>query len=129
MNDDFPANERESTADQFQWLFNLEEIQRLFGQKISARYTASALHDLTVASFGDNAHEVRLAWQLLLDTMGPVLTGRFITSGAWKTFCSHPDHDDGTPSHAVLWRKGGESVVARRVFREERPTDIRFDVE
>lgn len=129
MTDDMPANESEATADRFQWVFELDEILTIFGQRVSARLTDQTLRDLTVASYGNNATEVRLAWQLLLDNMGPVLTGRFISSRAWRKFCPTPDHDLGTPSLAVLWRKAGKQVVGRVQFREELPVGVRFDAE
>jgi hypothetical protein len=129
MTDDMPANESEATADRFQWVFELEEIRAMFGQRVSARLADQALRDLTVATYGDNAHEVRLAWQLLADTLGPVLTSLFIRSNAWRKFCPDPDHDLGTPSLAVLWRKGGTQVVGRVQFREELPVGVRFDAE
>ena len=129
MSDDYPANPQEFTADLFQWVFSLDEFRALAGQRISARLFASALEDLSTASRGDHAHEVRLAWQLLLDTIGPVMTGHFLSTGAWKQFCPEPDHDAGSPSLAVVWRKGGQSVVARRQFKNDLPVDVRFDVE
>lgn len=129
MSDDYPANEMESTADLFQWILRLDEMVAIAGQRINARYTASALRDLVTASHGENPHEVRLAWQLLLDTIGPVLTGKFIATGAWKDFCPEPDHDEGTPSLAVLWRKHCQSVIGRVQFTKDRPTGVRFDVE
>jgi hypothetical protein len=129
VTDDTPANECEATADNFQWVFELEDVQSLFGQRVSARLTDQALRDLTVASFGDNATEVRLAWHLLLDTMGPVLTSLFIRSNAWRKFCPEPDHDAGTPSLRVVWRKGGKQVVARLLYTNEVPTGVRCDLE
>lgn len=129
MTDDMPANESEATADRLQWIFELEDIQTMFGQRVSARLTDQALRDLTVASFGDNATEVRLAWQLLLDTFGPVLTSLFIRSRAWRKFCPDPDHDLGTPSLAVLWRRGGSQVVGRLQYKGDVPVGVRFDVE
>jgi hypothetical protein len=129
MTDDTPANDSEATADRFQWVFELEDIQKMFGQRVSARLTDQALRDLTVASFGDNANEVKLAWLLLLDTMGPVLTDRFIQSNAWRKFCPEPDHDAGRPSLRVVWRKGGKQVVTRLMYSKEVPTGVRFDFE
>lgn len=129
VSDDTPANESEATADRFQWIFELHDLQSLFGQRVSTRLTDQALRDLTVASHGDNAHEVRLAWHLLLDTMGPVLTSLFIRSNAWRSFCPAPDHDAGTPSLRVVWRKGGTQVVARLLYANEVPTGVRFDQE
>lgn len=129
MTDDMPANESEATADRFQWVFELPEMQSMFGQRVSARLTDQALRDLTVASYGDNATEVRLAWQLLLDTMGPVLTGKFIHSRAWLKFCPTPPRARGSDSLAVLWRKGGKQVVGRVQFRADVPVGVRFDVE
>lgn len=127
--DDYPANEQESTADLFQWFFHLEEVLKFANQRINTRSFASALNDLSTASRGDNAHEVRLAWQLFLDTVGPAVVQRFVTTGAWKRFCPEPDHDAGTPSLAVLWRKGGRSVVGRLQFLNEVVVGVRFDVE
>ena len=129
MSDDTPANESEATADRFQWVFELDSIMAMFGQRVSARLTDQSLRDLTFASYGDNATEVRLAWHLVSDTMGPVLTGKFIERGAWRQFCPTPDHDDGTPSKAVLWRKGGTQVVGRVQYSQEIPVGVRFDVE
>jgi hypothetical protein len=129
VTDDYPANDFEATAYKFQWFFDLKEIQERFGQRVSARFAESAMRDLTAASFGDNANEVRLAWQLLLDSIGPILTGLFISTGAWKKFCPEPDHDVGAPAMAILWRKNGKQVVGRVTFKDDRAHGIRFDVE
>lgn len=129
MTDDMPANESEATAARFQWVFELPDLTTLFGQRVSARLADQALRDLTVASHGDNAHEVRLAWHLLADTLGPVLTSLFIRSNAWRDFCPEPDHDAGTPSTRVVWRKHGTQVVARLQYNNDVPIGVRFDQE
>lgn len=129
MTDDYPANDFEVAADKFQWVFDLKEMQDRFGQRVSARFAESAMRDLTAASFGDNPHEVRLAWHLLMDAMGHIMTGLFISTGAWKKFCPQPDYDSGAPGMAVLWRRHGKQVVGRVTFKDELPCGIRFDVE
>jgi len=129
MTDDYPANQQEATADLFQWVFSLPQLKKLAGRRISARYLAAALQDLSTASHGDNAHEVRLAWQMVLDTLGPIMLSHFLHHEAWKQFCPEPDHDQGTPSMAIVWRKGGQSVVARHQYVNEVPVDIKFTVE
>lgn len=124
-----PANVREEVADLFQWFFRLRAVQKLAGQRINARFFASAMEDLSTSSFGDNPNEVRLAWQMVLDTLGVRLTGMMIDEGVYRQYTPEPDHDRGTPSLAVLWRKNGKSVVGRVTFTEDVPTGIRFDVE
>ncbi len=129
MTDDYPANQQEATADLFQWFFALPQIKKLAGRRISARFMASAMQDLSTASHGENAHEVRLAWQMLLDTIGPVMVSHFLHHEAWKQFCPEPDHDQGSLSMAIVWRKNGQSVVARHQYKNEVPVDIKFTVE
>jgi hypothetical protein len=128
-NQEPPANEREEVADLFQWFFRLKAIEKIAGQRINARFLASAMQDLSAACFGDNPNEVRLAWQMVLDTLGPVLTGKMLRERVYLRYTPEPDHDAGTPSMAVVWRKNGQSVVARGTFTQEKPTGIRFDVE
>lgn len=129
MSDDYPANPQEATADLFQWFFELPQVKKLADRRISARFLASALQDLSTASHGENAHEVRLAWQMLLDTLGLVLISHFLHHETWRQFCPEPDHDHGTPSMAIVWRKNGQSVVARHQYKNEVSVDIKFTVE
>lgn len=129
MTDDYPANPQEATADLFQWVFELPALKKLAGRRISARLFASALDDLSTASRGENAHEVRLAWQMVLDTIGPIMVSHFLHHEAWKKFCPEPDHDQGTLSMAIVWRKNGQSVVARHQYKNEVPVDVKFTVE
>jgi hypothetical protein len=124
-----PANEREEVADLFQWFFRLKAIEKIAGQRINARFLASAMQDLSTACFGDNPNEVRLAWQMVLDTLGPVLTGKMIDEGVYRRYTPEPDSVRGTPSLAVVWRKNGQSVVARAQYVQDKATGIRFDVE
>lgn len=130
-NDDMPANEQESVADLFQWLLYMDELVELAGRPVNARYLAGALRDLTTASFSPNgtAHEVRLAWQMLYDVMGPKLLGKFVSTGAWKDFVPAVSLVNDTDSYATLWAGGGKKVVGRVQFQRDVPVDLRFDVE
>ena len=129
--DDHPANEQESVADLFQWFFFLDDIIQYTGQPVNTRYLAAALRDVSKASFANpgNATEVRLAWQMLLDVMGPKLTGMFIMSKAWRGFVPQVSKLHDTDSLATLWAGDGKKVVARVTFQRDVPTGIRFDVE
>jgi hypothetical protein len=129
--DNAPANEQESVADLFQWFFYLDDIIQHTGQPVNTRYLASALRDLSAASFANpgNATEVRLAWQMLLDVMGPKLTGMFIMSKAWRGFAPQVSKRHDTDSLATLWVGDGKKVVARVTFQRDVPTGIRFDIE
>ena len=129
--DDAPANEQEAVADLFQWLLFLDDIIQYTGQPINARYLAAGLRDLATASFAQpgNAHEVRLAWQMLLDVMGPKLTGMFIMSKAWEGFAPKVSKRHDTDSLATLWAGNDQKVVARAQFQQDAPVGIRFDVE
>ena len=129
--DDAPANEQEAVADLFQWLLFLDDIIQYTGQPINARYLAAGLRDLATASFAQpgNAHEVRLAWQMLLDVMGPKLTGMFIMSKAWQGFAPKVSKLHDTDSLATLWVGNDQKVVARVQFQQDVPVGIRFDVE
>ena len=129
--DDAPANEQEAVADLFQWLLFLDDIIQYTGQPINARYLAAGLRDLATASFAQpgNAHEVRLAWQMLLDVMGPKLTGMFIMSKAWEGFAPKVSKRHDTDSLATLWAGNDQKVVARVQFQQDVPVGIRFDVE
>ncbi len=129
--DDHPANEQEAVADLFQWFFYLDDIIQHTNHPVNARYLAAALRDLTQASFATpgQAAEVRLAWQMLLDVMGPKLTGMFIMSKAWEGFVPKVSRRHDTDSLATLWAGDGKKVVARVTFQRDVPTGIRFDVE
>lgn len=118
----------ELPEDLLQWVFHQDFMVQATGRPINTRFLCQALRDLRTASHGTNSHEVRLAWQMLLDTAGPQLTGMFIRHGDWKRFVP-PVQGKDSPSNVTVWEHGGKRVVARRQFVGEVPTDIRFDVE
>ena len=119
---------QELPEDLLQWVFHQDFMVQATGRPINTRFLCQALRDLRAASFGDKAHEVRLAWQMLLDTAGPQLTGMFIRGGDWKRFVT-PVQGNDSPSNVTVWEHGGKRVVVRRQFVGEVPTDLRFDVE
>jgi hypothetical protein len=129
--DDMPANEFEAAADVFQWIFFLDEVIDLFHWPVNARYLSAALRDLRTASCAKpgNPREIQLAWQLLLDTAGLTLTGKFIATGTWKEFCPFVVQLPSGGSKITLWKGGGKSVVGRVQYRKDVPFDIRFDIE
>jgi hypothetical protein len=128
--DNMPANEREATADAFQWILFMDEVIALFDWPVNARYLATALRDLRMASRSGvaNAHEVRLAWQMLLDTAGPILTGRFISSGTWRDYTPYVFSSRNTPSMAILWEGEHKAVVCRVQYRQEVPVGMSFEL-
>ncbi len=90
---------------------------------------AKALADMDHAAHYGNAHEVRLAWLQLYDIAGPILTGKFIASGAWQDYCPKIDEPTDTASRATLWSDGRNKVIAHVVFVQDVPCDIRLTVE
>jgi len=130
MTDNMPANETEATADMFQWILFQDDVTALFDWPVNSRYLVAALRDLRTASYSGtaNAYEVRLAWQMLLDTAGPILTGRFIASGTWREYTPYVFSARDTPSLATLWEGEQKSVVCRAQYHLEVPIGMRFDV-
>lgn len=119
----------ELPEDLLQWVFHTDFMVQATGRPINTRYLCQALRDLRTASHGANPNEVRLAWQMLLDTAGPQLTGMFIRNGDWERFAPKVSRKTNTPSRITVWEKDGKRVVVRRQFVGEVPTDITFDVE
>jgi hypothetical protein len=119
----------ELPEDLLQWVFHQDFMVQATGRPINTRYLCQALRDLRAASYGVNVHEVRLAWQMLLDTAGPQLTGMFIRGGDWKRFAPPCDSKTDTPSNVTVWKDFDHRVVVRRQFVGEVPTDISFSVE
>lgn len=115
--------------DLLQWVFNCDRITREIGHHVNTRYLCQALRDLRTASRGSNPHEVRLAWQMLCDSAGPVLTGLFISSGAWLDFCPQPIAGRDASALATVWHREDKSVVARAQFQGDVPVGVRFDIE
>lgn len=95
----------------------------------SPRLLAKALADMDYATRNGHADEVRLAWLQFYDLAGPVLTGRFISSGAWRDYCPEIDDDSDTESRATLWTDGVRRLVCQLLFVQEIPHDMRFDLE
>ena len=118
-------------ADIFQWVFNLDVRLDAFGKMVSAPYLYQALIDLRTASNSTqaHAHEVRLAWQLMLDVAGPLLTGMFLREGCWSDVCPRLTDWDATPSMLVVWERDGQRVIARMQYQDDEAVGIRFDVE
>jgi hypothetical protein len=118
-------------ADVFQWVFNLDVCLKAFGKMVSAPYLYQSLMDLRTASHSpqSHAHEVRLAWQTLLDVAGPLLTGMFIREGGWSEVCPRRTDWDATPSMIVVWERDGQRVLARLQYQGDEAVGIRFDME
>lgn len=119
----------ELPEDLLQWVFHQDFMVHAAGRPINTRFLCQALRDLRYASYGVHPHAVRLAWQMLLDTAGPQLTGMFIRNGDWKRFAPDVDGSADTPSCVTVWRDFDHRVVVRRQFVGEVPTDISFSVE
>lgn len=119
----------ELPEDLLQWVFHQDFMVQATGRPINTRYLCQALRDLRTASHGATPHEVRLAWQMLLDTAGPQLTGMFIRGGEWQRFCPPVRAKDNTPSRITVWSDDNHRVVVRRQFVGDVPTDISFSVE
>lgn len=126
-----PENEQEGVADLLQWLLLLKPVQKVLGKPVNARYLAQAMADLCQASnaFRGNPYEVRLAWQMLSDVLGPQALWRFVASGAWRHYCPRVSRCHDSQSKFAVWVGQGVKVVARVQFRQEDPVDLRFDVE
>ena len=126
-----PENQRNAVADLFQWILFQEPVAELLHRSVNARYMAKSLEDLAKTSFAPDAQacEVRLAWQVLSDVMGPQLLWMFVGSGAWKRYCPRVSRRHDSLSKFALWAGGGEKVVARVQYWREEPVDLRFFVE
>ena len=126
-----PSNERDAVADLFQWILFQEPVAELLQRYVNARYLAKALDDLAQASFAPDgkACEVRFAWQVLSDVMGPQLLWMFVGSRAWKRYCPRVSRRHDSLSKFALWVGSWEKVVARVQYRREQPVDLRFFVE
>lgn len=120
-----PADDFERAADMLEWVFYLPELDNVVTQNIHGRDLVKALRDLTAASCATvgNPLEVKLAWQIVMDTMGPYLFNAFIRMGAWKDFVPFvsPVHD--TMSKHVLWVGHGKRVVLRLKYLNDQPVD------
>ena len=65
---------------------------------------------------------------MLLDTAGPILTGRFIASGTWRDYSPYVFGTHDTPSMATLWEGELGAVVCRVQYRQEVPVGMKFEV-
>lgn len=119
----------ERGADYLEWVFYLPP--GTVTQNVCARDVANALHDLVTASFDQvgNPLEVRLAWQNVMDTMGPMLFNQFIRMRAWEDFCPpvSPIHD--TTSKHVLWVGHDKRVVLRLTYKNDVAVDQKLWIE
>ena len=81
-------NDFERAADCLEWVFYLPGLEDVVPQRVCAREVAKALDNVIRATFAQvgNPLEVKLAWQMVLDLMGPVLFGHFVRMRAWKDF-------------------------------------------
>lgn len=97
----------------------------------NARAVAKAICDLHTATHSDSAfaEEVRLAWLALYDVAGPVITGRFLATGAWREYCPEVDSPTDSQVQETLWTDGERSVVVHLVFTHDEPRDLRFAIE
>lgn len=109
--------------------FDSEFFAEYADQIKNARSLAGALADMDYAARNGTSHEVRLAWLQFYDLAGPILTGKFIASGAWRDYCPEIDDDTDTDSRATLWTDGSQRVVAQLRFVQELPCDMTFTVE
>lgn len=116
----------ELPEDLLQWVFHQDFFVQATGRVINARYLCQALRDLRTASHGDQAHQVRLAWQMLLDAAGAQLTGMFVRNGDWQRFAPKVSDHHNSPSRIVVWEWQGKRVVLLRQFVGEVPTDLKI---
>lgn len=120
-----PADDFERAADMLEWVFYLPGMEEVVTQSVHARDIVKALRDLVAASCATvgNPLEVKLAWQIVMDAMGPILFNRFIQMGAWKDWTPFvsPIHD--TLSKHVLWVGHGKRVVLRLKYQNDEPVD------
>ena len=126
-----PKNETERTADDFEWLFYLPELESLLPRPVNGRYVAHALKDVADASFSPapKPHEIRLAWQMLLDVMGPHLFRAFYNLGAWQDFTPYVSSSRDTGSRRVLWSNSVEDVVLLMQYQADEACDLAIRVE
>lgn len=124
-------NDFERAADCLEWVFYLPGLEDVVPQRVCAREVAKALDNVIRATFAQvgNPLEVKLAWQMVLDLMGPILFGHFVRMRAWKDFTPPvPKHLD-TPSKHVLWVGHDKRVVLTLVYEQDVARDIRLWVE
>ena len=82
-----PKNDLEFHGDLLEWLLDLPALGELLPRPVSGRHLVHALRDLCHVTFvaGTNPYEVRLAWQMGLDVMGPLIFQAIYNMGHGKT--------------------------------------------
>jgi hypothetical protein len=128
---DPPGNELERVADHIEWLLYLPQLGEVVTQHVPIRRLIQALIDVGKISFTQDANpnEVMLAWQILLDVMGPDLFHAFINVGAWRDFTPFADDDRDTRSLRILWTNGSQDVAIRLTYVADMPADYKLSVD
>jgi len=128
---DPPGNELERVADHIEWLLYLPQLGEVVTQHVPIRRLIQALIDVGKISFTQDANpnEVMLAWQILLDVMGPDLFHAFINVGAWRDFTPFADDDRDTRSLRILWTTGSQDVAIRLTYVADMPADYKLSVD
>jgi len=124
-------NDFERAADCMEWVFHLPGLEDVVPQSVCAREVAKALDNVVRSTFAQvgNPLEVKLAWQMVLDLMGPFLFGHFIRIRAWQDFTPPVPKHLGTSSKHVLWVGHDKRVVLTPVYVQEEAREIRLWLE
>jgi hypothetical protein len=128
---DPPGNELERVADHIEWLLYLPQLGEVVTQHVPIRRLVQSLIDVGKISFTQDANpnEVMLAWQILLDVMGPDLFHSFISVGAWRDFTPFADDDRDTRSLRILWTNGSQDVAIRLTYVADMPSSYKLSVD
>ena len=128
---DPPGNELERVAYHIEWLLYLPQLGEVVTQHVPIRRLIQSLIDVGKISFTQDAnpHEVMLAWQILLDVMGPEFFHAFVKCGAWRDFTPIDDFDRNTQSLLILWTNGSQDVAMRRTYEADLPSSYKLSVD
>jgi hypothetical protein len=116
-------------ADMLEWAFHIPDYA--FMHRVNSRDVYHALNDVVTASFATvgNPLEVKLAWQVFMDTVGSGIFSAFIRMGAWEDFTPPVPEYLHTHSKHVLWVGHDKRVVLTLVYVQDEARDIRLWVE
>jgi hypothetical protein len=116
-------------ADMLEWAFHIPDDA--FLHRVNARDVYHALNDIVTSSFATvgNPLEVKLAWQVFMDTVGPGIFNAFIRMGAWEDFTPPVPEYLHTHSKHVLWVGHEKRVVATLAYKNDEPAGMAVWVE
>lgn len=115
-----------------QWMFDTEFMMNTFAGPIDAKEMCDRIRLLHSASSREpgSPESVLAAWTYLSETLGPRMTGQFISCGTWRDVCPAPaDTSLDADDVATLWCQDGKRVVARVQYDGKKPVGVSFSLE